>query len=199
MKATLKIFSLEIPKNKLAMFTGLMYMSVNVYANQLNNTYNLLFCIGNSVVHLNNNEEILEFLEKCKNSLKSGGHLGIQIVNYDRILAKDVKSLPLIDNEEMDLRFERYYDYLPEKHKMDFKTILKVNHLSLGNHVLLHPVRSEELVGLLEKSGFINIRTYGSFKKDEYDSMNSFPLVIGYVTLFTTSAEIILRFVLLMA
>lgn len=145
---------------------------------QLDKTYDLLFCIGNSIVHLDNNDEILEFLKKCKNSLNAGGYLMIQIVNYDRILAKDVRTLPLIENEEVDLIFERYYEYQPEKHKIDFKTILKVDHLNLENHVLLHPIKSEELKALLKKSGFTDIKTYGSFKKEEYDSMTSFPLVV---------------------
>lgn len=40
---------------------------------------------------------------------------------------------------------ERYYDYLPQKHKIDFKTILEVDGLSLENHVLFYPIKSEEL------------------------------------------------------
>lgn len=146
--------------------------------NQLDNKYDLLFCIGNSIVHLDDNDEILEFLGKCKDVLKPGGHLIIQIVNYDRVLEKDVKSLPLIENEEVDLVFERYYEYLQDKHKMDFKTILNVDGMILENSVLLYPIRSKELSEILGKSGFINIKKYGSFKKDQYDPMNSFPLVI---------------------
>lgn len=145
---------------------------------QLDSCYDLLFCIGNSMVHLKDNDETLDFLLKCKNNLKSGGHLILQIVNYDRILAKGIKSLPLIQNEEVDLVFERYYSYLPEDHKINFKTVLKVEGLTMENHVFLHPITSEELVTLLEKSGFIDIELYGSFKKDEYDKMNSFPLIV---------------------
>lgn len=144
---------------------------------QLNHRYDLLFCIGNSMVHLKDDDEILAFLIKCRNILKPGGHLIIQIVNYDRILAKDIKNLPLIQKEDVDLIFERYYSYLPEEHKIDFKTVLKVDGFTMENHVLLHPIKSAELVKLLEESGFINIKLYGSFKKDEYDPMNSFPLI----------------------
>lgn len=145
---------------------------------QLDNAFDLLFCIGNSIVHLNNNDEILTFLKKCKSKLKPGGHLIIQIVNYDRILDKDINTLPLIENEEVELVFERYYEYQPKTHKIDFKTILKVDGMSLENHVLLHPIRAEELVELLEQSGFIHIKTYGNFEKVKYDPLNSFPLVI---------------------
>lgn len=104
---------------------------------KLNKKFDLIFCIGNSMVHLNDNEEILRFLENCKKSLKVGGYLLLQIVNYDRILVKNIKSLPVIENKEIGLTFERYYEYLPEKHKIDFKTILKVDGLNLENHVLL--------------------------------------------------------------
>lgn len=145
---------------------------------QLNKKFDLIFCIGNSMVHLNDNAEILSFLKKCKNNLKPGGYLLIQIVNYDRILEKDIKTLPLIENREVGLIFERYYDYIPEKHKIDFKTILKVDGLNLENHVLLHPITSKEFLNLLEELGYKNIRTYGNFKKDKYDPMNSFPLVV---------------------
>lgn len=145
---------------------------------KLENKFDLIFCIGNSLVHLNNNDEICIFLKKCANNLNPGGNLILQIVNYDRVLAKDVKSLPLIKNEEVDLTFERYYDYISDIHKINFRTILKVDGMTLENNVLLHPIKSEELIALLEKAGFINIKTFGNFKKDEYDPMNSVPLVI---------------------
>lgn len=144
---------------------------------KLSNDYDFLFCIGNSMVHLDNQKEILDFLNKCKKRLKQGGHLLIQIVNYDRILINDVNRLPTIENPEVDLVFERYYDYLPEEHKINFKTILKVEGSSLENSLLLHPLTSKELIDLLNQAGFKNIQLYGSFKKAEYDSMNSIPLV----------------------
>jgi len=144
----------------------------------LNKTFDLIFCIGNSVVHLNNNEEIYEFLKSCKNSLNENGHLLIQVVNYDRVLAQDVKQLPTIENDDVPLVFERYYDYLPEQHKINFRTILKVNENTLENSVLLHPIKSTEFVGLLEELGFQDIQLYGSFNQEAYDPMVSFPLII---------------------
>lgn len=145
---------------------------------EMNKTYDLIFCIGNSIAHLNDSDEIFTFLEKSKKVLKLGGHFVIQIVNYDRILASNIKSLPSIKNAEANLVFERYYNYLPGENKIDFKTILKVAALSLENNVLLHPIKSTELAKLLEAAGFTNIKTYGNFNKGEYDPMDSFSLVI---------------------
>lgn len=144
----------------------------------LDKKFDLIFCIGNSLVHLKDNEEVYSFLKQCNESLQPKGHLLLQIINYDRVLEKDIKSLPTINNKDVNLSFERYYDYLPDKHKVDFKTILKVEGKELENHVLLHPIKSEELIALLEKSGFHRVKTYGNFKKDKYDSMESVPLII---------------------
>ncbi|MEJ6949497.1 class I SAM-dependent DNA methyltransferase [Natronospora cellulosivora (SeqCode)] len=145
---------------------------------EIEKKFDLIFCIGNSLVHLQDNQEIHNFLQLAKNSLKEGGKLLLQIVNYDRVLAKEVKSLPTIENEEVDLVFERYYDYLPKKHKIEFKTILKVDNQEMENQVLLHPIKSKELLSLLQESAFVNIKFYGSFKKDAYDPITSFPLIV---------------------
>lgn len=140
--------------------------------------FDLIFCIGNSLVHLNGNDEIRKFLKACNNSLKPGGSLLIQIVNYDRILAKQIKALPTIKNDEANLVFERHYSYLADKHKIDFKTILKKDTHTLENHQMLHPAASAELKDMLEEAAFKDIRFFGSFKKDQYDPMESFSLVI---------------------
>lgn len=144
----------------------------------LNKKYDLIFCIGNSLVHLKDSDEILRFLKACKNCLKDEGRLLIQIINYDRILAKDIKSLPTIKNDEHNITFERYYSYLPDINMVDFKTILKTGQEELENHQLLYPAKSGELKELLNKAGFSNSMYYGSFKKDTYQPMDSYALVI---------------------
>lgn len=144
---------------------------------KLNRKFNLIFCIGNSIVHLNSDDEICEFFNLCVRCLKPGGRLLLQIVNYDRVLAKDVRSLPTIKNDDAGLTFERYYTYLPDEHKVDFRTVLRVDGTELENHQKLHPIRSQELATLLRRAGFRNIELFGSFKRDEFDPMNSFPLV----------------------
>ncbi len=144
----------------------------------LNKKFDLIFCIGNSLVHLKDNEEIYKFLKSCKRSLKPNGKLLLQIVNYDRVLDKDIKSLPTIENENVKLVFERHYQYLKDEHKVDFKTVLKVAGEELENHVLLYPIKSSELKELLEMSGFSIVSLYGGFKKDEFKALESFALVI---------------------
>ncbi len=145
---------------------------------KLNKTFDLIFCIGNSLVHLNNNDEIHKYLKACKQCLKPEGKILIQIINYDRVLAKNVKSLSTIKNEQVGLVFERNYEYLKDKHKINFNTILKVDGRELENNVLLHPIKSTEILDILKDIGYKNIHFYGNFKKEEYNPMESVPLVI---------------------
>lgn len=144
---------------------------------KLDQTFDMIFCIGNSIVHLKNNQEIRNFLESCYQSLKPQGKLLLQVVNYDRILDKGIKSLATIENENIGLRFERNYDYLQEQHKINFNTVLTVNGERLENNVLLHPIKSEELLELFKQAGFSDVEFFGSFKKEPFHSLGSIPLV----------------------
>lgn len=141
-------------------------------------TFDLIFCIGNSLVHLSSLDEIKAFLVSCRNKLKPHGRLILQIINYDRILEKGVKQLPTIKNEERHLTFERYYSYSSVKHSIDFKTLLTVDNQVFENHVPLYPLRTIELRELLDGSGFTQSAFYGSFRKDKYEPLESYSLVV---------------------
>ncbi|NDL67270.1 isochorismatase family protein [Anaerotalea alkaliphila] len=145
---------------------------------RLDRTFDFVYCIGNSLVHLEDEKEIGRFLEGCAAVLAPGGRILLQVVNYDRVLEKDVQSLPPILNVAADLSFDRYYRYDRKAHKIAFRTVLQVEGRTLENEVPLHPVTSAELGGLLEKAGFSDIRAYGGFGKAPYDPMESFALVL---------------------
>src|SRR5690554_5475356 len=82
---------------------------------ELSGDFDLIFCIGNSLVHLEQLQEIGQFLTSCKKKLRKGGKLILQLINFERILEKEIKSLPTITNDEKHLRFERSYNYLPNQ------------------------------------------------------------------------------------
>ncbi len=145
---------------------------------KLGQQFDVIFCIGNSVVHLKDNQEVYDFFTSCHRNLKEQGKLIIQVVNYDRILDKDVKSLPTIKNDDIGLVFERNYDYLKEQHKINFNTVLKVDGESLENSVLLHPIRSAEILQLLKQAGFSMVEFFGSFKKEQFKLQESAPLIV---------------------
>ena len=137
---------------------------------------NYIASFGNTLVHLDSPDEILIFFKETKKLLKKSGKLFIQIINYDRILSKKIKNLQTIDNEH--IKFERHYNYLPEIHKIAFKTILTIkdSNQTIHNSVNLYPLLKEEIKSLLIKAGFNHIIFYGNFKGEEA-SIDSVPLI----------------------
>lgn len=127
-----------------------------------------IVCFGNTLVHLNTLDEIAAFLKQSKSTLKLNGKLLLQIVNYDRIIEKNIKQLPLIDNKE--IIFERNYNYRKAENKIDFNTRLTVKSTQqvIENSIELLPVLKQELALLLDNAGFYNCNYYGNFNKDAY-------------------------------
>ncbi len=139
------------------------------------NNFDLIFCIGNSIVHLDNPKEIADIIKKIYDLLNENGKVIIQIVNYDRILEFGVKNLPTIDRPEHGVKFIRDYELNDEK--ILFKTKLIVeNNQEYNNCVKLYPLTSESLTEMFVEAGFKDIEIYGGFDESEYN-INSFATV----------------------
>ncbi|MBT8317837.1 MAG: class I SAM-dependent methyltransferase [Lutibacter sp.] len=141
------------------------------------NSVDGIICFGNTLVHLNSLDEIFDFLQQSKDVLKSNGKLLLQIVNYDKILEKDIKQLSLIENDE--IIFERDYGYRKSENKIDFNTrlIVKSTQQLIDNSIELLPILKNELTLLLNKAGFDNCNYYGNFNLESY-SIDSAALII---------------------
>ena len=144
----------------------------------LSDKFDFAFCVGNSVVHLNNREEILLLFEKTRNLLTDGGVMLIQIINYDRIINQNITSLPTIIDDSIDLKFQRIYKYNEAKNKIFFKTILSVDELDISNEIPLYPLKSDEAKQLLRIAGFHKIEFYGDFMKNPYNKDESYMTII---------------------
>lgn len=133
-------------------------------------------CFGNTLVHLENREEIFEFLRSSHIVLKDGGHLMIQILNYEYILKENIRELPVIDNEKV--RFERYYESTETEH-LDFVTRLtiKTDQSILKNRIALYPLTKEQLNKLMSGAGFSDIKFYGGFNRAPFKE-DSLPLLV---------------------
>lgn len=142
-------------------------------------SFHKVFCIGNSLVHLSTKEEIEKAIEQMYKVLKKEGTLVIQIINYDRILSKNIKALPTILREEQGVEFVRKYE-LNGEGKIIFLGQINIEEdgNSYENGVELIPLQSEELKQMLLKIGFKNIEFYGSFKKETYNKEESYALVV---------------------
>ncbi|MFO1446227.1 class I SAM-dependent methyltransferase [Bacillus sp. Bva_UNVM-123] len=135
--------------------------------------YDGIYCIGNTIAHLQNLGEIEGFLSKCYKKLNQNGKLILQTVNYDHVLSNQHFSFPVIQKE--DFIFTREYEKKDEK--ILFTTKLAASEDSIINTVPLYPITSQQLIPLLNKVGFQTVYLYGNFKRDDY-SMNAQALII---------------------
>jgi len=135
------------------------------------NRYELIYSIGNTIVHLDDYEEIKETVKSMLDSLTKSGKLVIQIVNYARVFRQAVSELPLI--ETRNVKFHRYYQH--KNGKLLFKSVLKTKLNRLVSEVLLYPLTKDELE-MIAKELNANIQFYGSFKEEPY-KQDSFHLI----------------------
>ncbi len=140
----------------------------------LDKAYSGIYCIGNSLVHLQNETEIKNVLERFKASLKPGGDLIIQIVNYDRILDAKIDQLPKLENPPYVMT--RHYRF--EAGKILFETELFDGETKQKSIVRLYPLRSDALRRLLHETGFTIQKLYGGFDASTYKAETSFALVV---------------------
>ncbi|WP_086477696.1 class I SAM-dependent methyltransferase [Arenibacter amylolyticus] len=125
-------------------------------------------CFGNTLVHLSSMDEISLFLQQVKSNLTPGGRLLLQIVNYDKILGKNIQQLPTIDNDE--IIFERSYGYRESENRIDFHTRLTIKRTQeiIKNRIELLPLLKSELTTLLNEAGLAHHNYYGNFNGDPH-------------------------------
>lgn len=143
--------------------------------------YNLVFCIGNSIVHLNNKDKIKKLIQDIYNTLSDNGVLIIQTVNFDRILKYNIDSLPPINRIDEGVSLIRKYRYDAEVQILNFITELTIkdetDEKKYINSVPLIMLLKNEIVSMLKEAGFKSIEVYGGFDKREY-SEDSYAMVI---------------------
>lgn len=156
------------------------YKTMNMLdIDKINKKFDGVFCIGNSLVHLDNIKEIEDFFEKVYNLLNDEGIFIFQIINYDRVIKNNVKSLPTIEKEKQGIIFER--NYYTKDGKIDFKGIITVhNNEKFENIVSLYPLMKNEIECIIEKVGFKYHKFFGSFKEEELNNNSMAMVTVAY-------------------
>lgn len=140
-------------------------------------SFDTVLCFGNTVVHLDGMAQIAEFFSQVRKILKPNGKILLQIINYDRILTYKIDHLPTIENNH--IKFERFYIYQEDIHRVNFDTrlTLKVSGEVIENSVQLYPILKDELKQVLIDSSFDTLHWYGNFKKEPLTNQ-AVPLVL---------------------
>jgi SAM-dependent methyltransferase len=143
--------------------------------------FGLVYCIGNSLVHLESEEAIGALLADCRRLLEADGELVVQIIHYDRILSRRILELPTLESDRPPLRFSRRYDYAPGDSVVQFRTELVVQEPAgprkVANCVPLRILERAALEHLARSAGFRRLEAYGGFGGEPLGP-DSLPLIL---------------------
>jgi len=143
--------------------------------------YGLVYCVGNSLVHLDNEERIARTLRGWHELLAPGGALVVQIIHYDGIQARGAVGLPTLRDPGHGLEFTRRYDYAPGSPSVEFRTVLTVEEPAgprrIEGSIPLRILRRADLEALVRQAGFGGLQVFGGFDGSPL-TPESLPLVL---------------------
>lgn len=130
--------------------------------------YDAVFCLGNSLSHLLHDDEIIASLANFASLLKPGGHLFVQILNYDRILAK--KERVQFVKDVGNTTFVRFYDYEQKLIRFNVLRLEKNGETIVDTlvSVLLRPLRKVELETMLRRVGLTDSSCFGGISLEQF-------------------------------
>lgn len=150
----------------------------------INDKFGLVICIGNSLPHLTNLQDIKQSISNMYDLLKPNGKLVIQNRNYDKLLIDKYQLMPLTkwqDNQENKL-FIRINE-LNSEQKVSF-TILTLTEDENNSWRMeaerteLYPIQQIEIDGILRDVGFIEVNSYGDYQSNPFEPKTSSDLII---------------------
>jgi len=137
-----------------------------------------VFVMGNSLVHLLSPAELEKALRNFATVLDPQGLLFIQILNYERIVAR--RDYIQSEKQAGNMTFVRSYEYDDAGILFNILTREQKNVTAEEKNqtIRLRPVLRAELVTLLEQVGFNDINLFGAISLVPFDATNSKDLVV---------------------
>lgn len=158
--------------------------SFEMLGESVNETFDAVFSLGNSFVHLLTDDDRLRVLRNFASLLKPSGPVNgagilfLQNLNYERILAERqrIQSVKEVEGKT----FVRFYDYRDDAITFNILTIEKLNGHAAHKlaSVPLRPLLQRDLLRLLEETGFVEIHSFGGITMEEFNPTASKDLVV---------------------
>ena len=146
--------------------------------------FDAVLCLGNSLPHLIQEEDIDFALIDFFACLKPGGLLLIQNRNFDAVMAKKDRWMEpqAFQEGEAQWVFQRFYDFNPDG-TIGFNIVnLHRNGLSEWKSevvsTLLRPQLRDDLQKKAIRAGFTQVRTFGTLGGDPFDPLTSGNLIL---------------------
>lgn len=144
--------------------------------------FDAITCLGNSLPHVLSDDELERSLSSMYRLLLPGGVLIIHNNNYDGILAKRERFMPLAQarRDGSDYLFLRFFDFQDGLLTFNVVTLWKRSgqwHMTTDS-TTHRALTRDLLVGKLSDVGFQDIRTFGAFSGDAFDELESDNLIV---------------------
>ncbi len=132
-------------------------------------TFDVVLCLGNTIVHLPDAGAVRAFLGAVAGLLAEGGRLAVALLNYDRLVSGGGKPLPVIETETA--RFVRSSRYDAGRHRVTFSTELTVKATGLTHReeATLYPLGQRELRDMLPAAGLASLAWHADFSGRPFD------------------------------
>ncbi|MDO9592803.1 MAG: class I SAM-dependent methyltransferase [Erysipelotrichaceae bacterium] len=140
--------------------------------------FDLIYAIGNTIVHLATLDEVEGLFRACLDKLREGSSMVIQIVNYDRVLSRREMSLPMIERQEGRLRFHRNYEQSGANIIFEGRLEVEGEGVFEAKTTLL-PILSGELIDRLKRAGFSQVTLLGGFDGSVHDMESPATVVVA--------------------
>ena len=153
----------------------LVYQKGMLELDEISESFDGIYCIGNTLAHLQNEQEIFRFFQQVYQHLHPTGILILQTVNFDQINKLKTFEFPVIRKENCIFmrKYEQNGTYIR------FVITLKTQNEIRSNTTILFPASSQTILQLLQEAGFSHLQTYGNFKKEAFEKTSSAFIVIG--------------------
>lgn len=147
-------------------------------------SFHAVFCLGNSIPHVENEHELFETLQDFKALLAGDGLLLVQLRNFARVLANQERWMEpqfFIEGNDEYL-FQRFYDF-EAGGRIQFNMVTlsrKKGGLwrSEVNSSMLLPLMAAKLEEALKECGFNRVLKFGSMDGSPYDAAISSDLIL---------------------
>jgi glycine/sarcosine N-methyltransferase len=152
--------------------------SLQNLAGVIQDKFDVVFCLGNSLPHVLDADELRQVLSSFRFLLNPTGHIVIQMLNYHKILSGQdrIVAIQRHGNHE----FVRFYDFITDR--LRFNVLAITWHGNTASHslssTLLHPYQWQELETPLASCGFTHTELYGDMNFTPFDREKSANLVI---------------------
>ena len=141
-------------------------------------SFDMICCLGNTIVYLDGESELKNFLTLAAPALTEQGKLIIQILNYGNPEIGPGFSFPPIETQN--IFFERAYTESESPVKLNFTTQVKIKkteetHTDIHRHC---PFMSKRIEELSLQTGFRDSRIFGGYDKREAALSDFFHLLV---------------------